>query len=301
MNGNPPAEYKFQASASSVSGDLQRPSQITVPPEKAVLLGGKNHVCKRLLGLNKDGLISFKEAYLEVAGSYDEDHKRQTSYALTIIDGLNIAGMLTADRVVSRVLVYSPAEDHFGEHTFDITGSYFDNLRIAGHRIDLKLDTFRFYELNSYTKFVQAYASKQADNCFLFNELGNQKPVKQNELIRQYSALKDAPGIIQQWQTYTQKPANGPYQCSAASHLNFKDYTGPKSELEGYGAVICIPKFGVIRLAEVEITEYSRTLNMFRVDMCSTANGTATGGTTVGGPVPPAPPLKETPKTLPTQ
>lgn len=302
MNGNSPLGYRFQASASSVSGQLKRPSQITVSDLKAVELSEKGgHHSKRLSKYHEDGLVSFEEAYLEVGGSYDKDHKRQTSYALTIIDGLNVAGMLTADRVVSRMMVYSPAKDrsgkHIGEHTFDITGSYFDNLKIAGIKIDLKLDTFKFHELNSYTSFTQAYASKQADNCFLFNKLGSQDRAKQNELIAQYSALKEASRIIQQWQKHTQKAANGSYLCSAASHLKFEDYTGPlKSELEGYGAVICIPKFGVIRLAEVQITRDAsrrdtRTLTMFRVDMCSTGHGTTTGGTTEGGPVPPAPPL----------
>jgi hypothetical protein len=307
MNGNSSSVYSFQASASSVSGQLQRPSQITVSDLKAVELPEKGgHYSKRLSKYHEDGLVSFEEAYLEVGGSYDEDHERQTSYALVIIDGLNVAGMLTADRVVSRMMVYSPIKnssgehigEHIGEHTFDITGSYFDNLKIAGHKVDLKLDTFRFHEFNSYTKFTQAYISKQADDCFLFNQLnqlGNQDKAKQNDLMAQYSALKDVPRIIQRWQTYSQTPVNGPYLCSAAGHLDFKDCTGPKSELEGFGAVICIPKFGVIRLAEVEITRDSarrdtRTLRMFRVDMCSTGHGTTDGGTTVGGPVPPSPP-----------
>ena len=302
MSGNPP-EYRFRASASSITGELQRPSKITVPPLEKVELVENGHICKRLAKCNRDGLISFEEAYLEAGRSHDDIHDRQTSYALAVIEGLNVAEMLTADRVVSRMSVYSPVKDYFGEHTFDITGSYFENLKIAGYKIDLKLDTYKFHKLNSYSEFLRSYEEdkksgkeKKIENSFLFNELCKLGEADLKELLSQYDALPKAPGTIEQWRTDTQKSAEGSYLCSAASHLNLDNCIGQKSELAGYGAVICIPKFGVIRLAEVEITRDAarrdtRTLTMFRVDMCSTGHGTTTGGTTEGGPVPPAPPL----------
>jgi len=43
--------------------------------------------------------------------------------------------------------------------------------------------------------------------------------------------------------------------------------------LKGYGSIICIPKFGVVRLGEMEVHKHSRTLRMFRVQMCSSGHG----------------------------
>jgi hypothetical protein len=72
--------------------------------------------------------------------------------------------------------------------------------------------------------------------------------------------------------------------CSAAGHLDLKQHVGANSEIQGFGPVICIPKFGVIRLAEVVIHKERRQLNMLRVEMCSTGTGTIhTGGSGGGG------------------
>src|SRR5581483_1755605 len=105
MNGkkdNSPSQVKlFRATASSVKGEFQRPAEIKVPElDSAELLEGESgRSWKRLLKSELTsklqetaGLISFEEAYLEVGGSYDELHKRQTSYALAVINGVNVAG-----------------------------------------------------------------------------------------------------------------------------------------------------------------------------------------------------------------
>jgi hypothetical protein len=59
---------------------------------------------------------------------------------------------------------------------------------------------------------------------------------------------------------------------------------GANSELQGFGPIICVPKFGVIRLAEVTVHKDRRSLNMLRVEMCSAADGSIhTGGSSGGG------------------
>jgi len=287
--GTTGSQYEYKASASGVDGELHRPSKKQV--KKQVLLklpvdGG--HFCKRLNKLKLDGLVSFERAYLEVGGSHDEVHDIKTSYACSVIEGLNIAEMVRADRVVARMSVYSPVKKYGGEHTFDITGSYFENLKIAGHKIEFKLATFQFHEFNSCSKFTKAYAETRADDCLLFNKLGNLRQEQLDELVTQYDALAEISGMIKTWQKDTDRTAKPPYYCSAASHLNLQEHTGPSSELEGYGAIICIPKFGVIRLAEIEITQDARRLTMLRVNMCSTGHGSTTGPT-VGGGTPPIP------------
>jgi len=64
------------------------------------------------------------KAYAEVGGSYDDCHGIHTTHAWSVLEGVNIADMLTADRVVSRMAVYYRADDS-GEASYDITGSYF--------------------------------------------------------------------------------------------------------------------------------------------------------------------------------
>src|SRR5437764_9664638 len=107
------SQYMYHGSAYGLMGDFYRPSQRSVPMQGSVILpthGG--HVSQRLPKFKLDGLVSFDEAYVEAGGSYDECHDIETSYTVSVIEGLNVADMLMADRVVARTSVYSPIQDH---------------------------------------------------------------------------------------------------------------------------------------------------------------------------------------------
>lgn len=277
------SQYVYHASAYGIAGDFHRPARHGLPMQGAIILpvtGGRHS--HRVSKFRLDGLASFDEVLVEVGGSYDECHDIHTSYSYSVIEGLNIADMLTADRVVSRMLVYSPAKDHGGEHTFDITGSHFENLKIAGHKIDIKLDTGAFHDLNSYSKFTEAYKNKKADDLLLFSKLGSLQDTERKELEDKYHALHGMSEMIEIWKADKKRERTERYICSAFNHIDIKSHAGKSSELQGYGGIICIPKFGVIRLGEVLINKHFRSLTMFRVDMCSTGYGSASGGTTTG-------------------
>jgi len=85
--------------------------------------------------------------------------------------------------------------------------------------------------------------------------------------------------LVNEWKKTERPEDRGSYWFSPANHL---DWNG-SSEIQGFGSIICIPKFGVIRLAEMVVHHHSRTLRMFRVQMCSSGHGTSDGGTTTGG------------------
>ncbi|HWZ44423.1 MAG TPA: hypothetical protein VNW97_13175 [Candidatus Saccharimonadales bacterium] len=272
------SQYIYQSSAYGIAGEFYRPSRQSLPMHGAAILpvtGGLSS--QRTAGFSLDGLVSFESVFVEVGGSYDQCHDTQTSYSYSVIEGLNIADVLTADRVVSRLMVYSPEEDHGGEHTFDITGSHFDNLKICGNHIDVKLDTGAFHELNSHSKFHDAYKNKKADELLLFNRLCGLKDEQLAELEETYHALHGLTGMVKTWRADQAREPKDRYICSAVSHLDLKSYAGQNSELQGYGAVICIPKFGVIRLGEMVVYKHSRSLTMFTVQMCSVSSGSLSG------------------------
>jgi hypothetical protein len=278
------SQYIYHASAYAIAGELYRPSRKYLPVQGASILpvtGG--HGSQRVPGLCVDGLASFEAAYVEVGGSYDKCHDTQTSYFTSIIEGLNIGDMLTADRVVARMLVYSPEGNHGGEHTFDITGSHFDNLKICGHPIDVKLDTGVFQKLNSHTGFNEAYANGDADKLLLFNKLAKLDSVELNKLTDQYHSLRGMPEMINTWKADDTRSPKDRYLCSAFSHLDIENHVPHNSELTGYGAIICVPKFGVIRLGEILVTKQFRSLTMLTVQMGSIAAGVVTTANGSGG------------------
>jgi hypothetical protein len=279
------SQYIYHSYAYALAGEFYRPFRKQLPTQGVAVLGVTGgYSCNRLSKFSLDCLVSFESASVEVGGSYDECHDVQTSYFSTVIEGLNIANMLTADRVAARIMVYSPRGDYGGEHTFDITGSHFENLKIAGHQIKVELNTGAFHDLNTYSKFTDAYKGGLADDLLLFNKFGGLTAEQRRE-IDQFRALQGVSGMIDALKADKTREPKDHYLCSAVSHLDLKDHVAKNSELRGYGGVICIPKFGTIRLGEILVTKQFRSLTMFTVQMGSVGDGSLSGvsGSTGGG------------------
>jgi hypothetical protein len=278
--------HHYHASAFGVSGELRRPAQRSIAAQASTTLApGGGRGFDRVENFQLDGTLSFRAAYTEVGGSFDECHNIHTSYASSVIEDLNIADIVKADKVVSRISVYAPEEGSDDELSFDITGSHFENLRICGYPIDVKLATHEFHKHDTYSKFERALKAKNADHLLFLSGLSKLKAAELQELQGKYHALQGIPERVAGWKRRTPKNrAALIYACSAAGHLDLKKHVGPNSELQGFGPVICIPKFGIIRLAEIVIHRNRRTLNMLRVEMCSAGDGSIhTGGTSGGG------------------
>jgi hypothetical protein len=210
-----------------------------------------------------------------------------TTYAFSQLDGLNVGGMLTADRVISHLHIYAPGDPASGsEPSFDITGSGFDNLRIAGYEVDIQLATSEFHELDTQAK------AESGDEWLLATQLGKTGEEELQELENTYHALKGIIGLVKGCKQENEKQTSDKGTGKRASHcrtylfspvkvLKLKGYTG--TDIKILGNIICIPKFGVIRLADLLVQGHCRTFTMFRVQMCSGADGSVGGGGTSGG------------------
>jgi hypothetical protein len=177
-------------------------------------------------------------------------------------------------------IYYSPTDG--SEATYDITGSYFENLRIAGHPIEVKLATNVFHNHDTYSKVAKAHHARKTDEWLVGGKLIQLKDDKLAELEDEYHALIGMSGLVKKWKNPKRPEDQGGYWFSPANHLDWKAQGG-SPEIQGFGSIICIPKFGVIRLAEMLVHYHSRTLTMFRVQMCSSGHGTVGGGTAGGG------------------
>lgn len=274
------SQYVYNASTYAVSADFERPKKHSLPPQAAVVLSAHGgHGTHRIGGQKVDGLISFEEAYSEVGGSFDDCHDTYTTHAWSVVEGINVADMLTADRIVSRLAIYYPA-DGKKEPSFDITGSYFENLRIAGHKVEVKLDTQLHHQHDTYSKLAQGHQQGNTDPMLLGSGMTGLSTDELNEVENKYHALKGMSRLVDEWKgDKGKRPADrGLYRLSIANQIQM-DYP---SEVQPLGAIICVPKFGVIRLGEMVIHKHSRSLVMFMVQMCSSGHGTTSGGGTSG-------------------
>ena len=271
------SQYVYSASTYAHAADFERPKKQTLAPQAAVVLPAQGgHGTNRVAEQRLDGLISFKAAYSEVGGSFDDCHDTYTTRASSVIEGLNIGDMVTADRIISRLTIYYPAHGR-DDPSFDITGSYFENLRIAGNLINVKLDTHLLHEYDTYSKLAKAHQRGDSDPLLLGIGLNGLKDEEVRDIEENYHALSGMGHIAKEWKDKSKRPAEKAfYRLSAANQIDFNRQVAP-SEVKGYGAIICIPKFGVVRLAEIVCHRHSRTLIMLQVQMCSAGHGTSTG------------------------
>jgi hypothetical protein len=298
------SQYIYSTSAYALAGEFYRPTRKSLSVQGGTVLGTSGGYHSQRLGkYSLDDLVSFESAQVEVGGSYDKCHDVQTSYFTSVIEGLNIANMVTADRVVARTMVYSPKKNedkgYDGEHTFNIIGSYFDNLRVAGQKIDISLDAGAFHAVNSYKKLIETRkkmidnarknksneTSTEEDGPFFLDNFSKLSESDRKKLESQYHPLQGLSQWVNDWKADDGCSPKEHYLCSAANHLQLEQQVGADSQkdpeeesVKGYGGVICIPKFGVVRLAEVLVSRRSRRLTMLTVQMGSVASGTVTAG-----------------------
>src|ERR1700723_771882 len=134
--------HEYHAEANVLSGHLKQPVNREIYRQAAVglddLRGG--HFFQRAEHYSLEGLISFKSGYSHVSGNRSLKNHGWTTLATSVVEGLNVLDVVTADRVVAQVSTEHPLEGHVPTVTF--LGTPFENLKISGHHVkpELNLD-----------------------------------------------------------------------------------------------------------------------------------------------------------------
>jgi hypothetical protein len=260
--------FIYHAFAIGVSGRITAPFDEIIPVQASSALpeaGGFG--TSRVDGFNFRNIVSFSSANAVVAGSESPAGRNPTgpahdAVATVIVEGLNILGVVTADRIVARIASSHPFDTNQPSSITPI-GSYFENLRIAGHKITLDLATDRFAKFDTAQGIRDAFEN----NTDKFRD-----EFKQMSLIGKGEHLpfgldKYLPWCG--WDSDEKIPEkNGIIACSLVRGI---EGLGP--ELKPCGHVIPVQGFGVIRLAELKITDRARRITMLQIDLGSTPIG----------------------------
>lgn len=143
--------FHYHAGGHALSGIFERPICHTIEAQASVNLpsiGGFAHA--RVEDFRAHHFVSFRSAQTHASGSRqyeDKDDYIVTINATSVIEGLDILGVVTAERIVSRVTSeYDSRKDakiningNNKEGHIVAVGSEFHNLRIAGHEIRVNL------------------------------------------------------------------------------------------------------------------------------------------------------------------
>jgi hypothetical protein len=270
--------HYFHAEADSLGGFIEKPLQKVIPSQASSSLpavGG--HATHRTEAFNFEGIVSCRSAYTRVSGRHVEQDGPPSTIATSVVEGLNLLEVVTAERVVAQISIEHPTDG--GLPLVSFTGSHFDGLKIGGRDASPVLNS-SLLEGGPATG-----VARERVTWPLFQKTSRQQAAKLIESVKgddrdAYQWVIDRYG----WVAADPEPtAQGCVLCSLVD--------GVDSAIPGrsFGHVVHVPNFGRILFGEVLAFPASVHLSMIRAELGSaTSGGMNVANTRVnGGTFPP--------------
>jgi hypothetical protein len=226
--------HKYNAEATVLSGDLLLPiSQKIEPQTHSKLAETGGYFNQRTEAYRLESIISFRAAYSHVAGNRsNKQGGGWSTLTTTVVEGLNVMEVLTADRVVGQTITEHPVEGYIPSISF--LGTRFENLRIAGYPVQLEFD----YEI---------FGPRPINDLPYVKDAG-----VVGRVARQYDRIlqnKNLPAELQE--RYNRLSSTlGAAEAVECSLVNRVAGLFPGSV---FGNVITVPGFGTITLAKLTV------------------------------------------------
>jgi hypothetical protein len=254
--------HVFHAGAHILSGDLEHPIKQPIEHYGNVVIEKtrREGLFTESVGeTSVEGLISFKAGHTRVIGSqlvhkkdiFGNDHSGWITQSTSVLEGLNVGDVITADRLVAQISTEHPVTypGHVPKVTF--LGTRFENLQVAGYPVQLELNLGfcgnrpegdrPYLEDIGFLDRVQGQLSSVADKEDLPEGLEKQYHAE----IAHINDLKErANGGSNGGRTGHSK-----LQCSLVKSIAPIPIPGVRV----FGNMIFIPDFGTVSLAEVEV------------------------------------------------
>ena len=201
--------------------------------------------------------ISFKSAYMHVAGTRSSKvGYGWVTLATSVVTGLNVHDMVTADLVFAQVSTEHPLEGYVPSVTF--LGTRFENLRIGGRELEPVFD------------LGICGPKPDGDKPYL------QDPGFLSRVSQQYERINSVPGLPD-WarQQYHWDPAavgqTGKVECSLVANV------AQAAPGTSFGPSVRVPGFGKVSLATLAV---DRAFHLTMVGVYTDSGGTVQVATT---------------------
>lgn len=243
--------HDFHAEAHVLSGHLQRPVEQKIEHQAPVALNDHRggHLTRLTEEVSIEGLITYSKGHTRVSGSRSLKNNGWVTLSTSILEGLNVFEIITADRLVSQVSTDHAYENgHVPRVTF--LGTQFNHFKVSGFEPTL---TFKFgvcgdkpadgrtyLQDQSFLNTVREQTEKIARANGLPKDLREQYDEKLNRINRLIDRCESSdPG------------SREPITCSLIESIGEIPIPGVQS----FGHVLVIPEFGSVSLGEIEVGE----------------------------------------------
>jgi len=243
--------HDYHAQAQLLRGHLERPIDQAIEPLGAISLDGpmEGHFARRAENVSIEGLISFARGETRVSGARSLKDNGWVTLATSILEGLNVFEIITADRLVSQISTDHPYKyGHFPHVTF--LGTQFQSFRVSGFAPELKLNLGfcgdkpagdrSYFQDPKFLRGVEEQTERIAGARGLPKELKDEY----DERLAYIKTLISAGNA-------GEKGGHKPITCSLVQSIGEIPIPGVQS----FGNVLLIPEFGTVRLAEIELAE----------------------------------------------
>jgi hypothetical protein len=267
----PPRYHDYDAEAVALSGNLTLPIIQDIKPPTFVKLNERGgYLSQHVENYRLGAVVSFRSAYTQVAGNpSDKAGHGWNTLCTSVIEGLNVLDIVTADRIVCQISTDHPPIGYVPTVTF--LGTRFENLRIAGHTVKVDLD------LNILGDKPKGDAPYMSNRDFI------KRVATQRDRIQ---SLKNVPTEIST--RYNRLPAisakQGEIECSLVNQTE-GGFPG-----RCFGNALDVPNFGKIYLGTLTLEQSdfdSKTgapkKTTIAVNMIEMVMGCVGGGGIVGG------------------
>jgi hypothetical protein len=231
-------KHYHHAEAKALHGTFELPLKHVIEPQAfAALEENGGYLSQHALPFRSEGVVSYRAAHTQVAGNRDAKKEHGWSTISTsVVEGLNILEVVTADRVVAQIFAEYPLDGYVPAISF--LGTRFENLRIAGEPVNLKLDLDLFGEpMDGYKHYIahggfMGRVKAQREALFSFPTL----PAHTRKTYDHYNRSEVVNGISET------------VECSLVNQIE-GSFPG-----KAYGHAMFIPHFGTIHFATVKVT-----------------------------------------------
>jgi hypothetical protein len=279
MQSNAKKVFYYHADANSLGGYIEEPLEAVIPDVSSISLppvGG--YVTHRSESLNFKEVVSCRSAYTRVSGRAIAEDGPWSTQVSSVVEGLNILEIVTADRIVSQISVEHPREGSGASISF--AGSRFEGLRIGGSEVCPRLNS-RLMGTGS-----------GADNNslpILWPALLQTGHGQAREMVR--SVTEHANRSAYEWalQRYGWMDEKGERKkdgCVLCSLVDGVEGTVPGNSISHF---VEIPDFGRIFLGEILAFPHSIQLTMVRAELGCNVHGkvSASSSSINGSTMPP--------------
>lgn len=243
--------HDYHAEAHVLSGHLQRPIEQKIERHAPVTLKDRRggHLTRFAEEVSIEGLITFAKGHTRVSGARSLKHNGWITLSTSVVEGLNVFEIITADRVVSQISTNHAYENgHVPHVTF--LGTQFRNLQVSGLPVTLTLN------------FGICGERPGNDRSYLRDRKFLDAVKEQNERIAKADGLpKDLKEKYDKELAHIQKLISTcdmddticrePITCSLVESIGEIPIPG----VQVFGNVIVIPDFGAVALGEIEVGE----------------------------------------------